>query len=208
MTNDVLDRRVQKTRQLLQDALVGLISEKGFESVTIQEILDRANVGRSTFYTHFENKYELLHSCFEDFHKLFEQHDTYLSEAKNHSRDLSETDFILDLFRFAARNHRLFKALLGKEGIAMFNHPIYDYVLTFIDGTFKKLAPNKKIPALQLEMLAHYVASAFIGTLKWWVDKDMPCTVEEADKYFEQFVMDGIREVLGLRATQFKNERT
>ena len=195
MSNGVLDRRVQKTRQLLQDALVGLISEKGFEAITIQEILDRANVGRSTFYTHFENKYELLHSYFEEFHHLFEQHNSHRSGGKKHSQNLSETDFSLDLFRLTARNHRLFKALLGKEGIAMFNHPIDDYIFTYIDEALKKLAPNQKLTSLQLEMLTHYIASAFIGTLKWWVDKDMPYTAEEADKYFKQFAMYGIGEI-------------
>ena len=57
---NAIDRRVQKTRQLLKDALVELILEEGYEAVTINEILDRANVGRSTFYIHFENKHELL----------------------------------------------------------------------------------------------------------------------------------------------------
>jgi AcrR family transcriptional regulator len=56
MAGKVLDRRIQKTLQHLQTALVELISEKGYDDVTIQEILDRANVGRSTFYAHFENK--------------------------------------------------------------------------------------------------------------------------------------------------------
>lgn len=192
------DRRVQKTRQLLRDALIALIAEKGFEAVTIQEILDRANVGRSTFYTHFENKHDLLHSCFEDFHNLFENHNTQLSKAKQRSQDLSENDFILDLFRFTARNHRLFKALLGKEGIAMFNHPIYDYLLTFVDEAFKKLTSNQKPASFQLEMLDHYVASAFIGTLKWWVENDMPCSAEEVDNYFKQLMLNGMKEVLGI----------
>ncbi|HEX3044024.1 MAG TPA: TetR/AcrR family transcriptional regulator [Bacillota bacterium] len=195
MPNNVLDRRVQKTRQSLRDALIELIAEKGFEAVTIQEILDRANVGRSTFYTHFENKHELLHSCFEDFHHLFEKHNTYLTDDKKHIRDFNETDLTLDLFRFTARNQRLFKALLGKEG-AMFNHPIHEYILTFIEEVLKKLTLNKKLAPLQMEISAHYMASAFIGTLKWWVEKDMPCSAEEIDHYFKQFVMNGIGEVL------------
>jgi len=53
MLQNDLDRRVQKTRKLLQDALIELVAEKSYESVTIREILDRANVGRSTFYAHF-----------------------------------------------------------------------------------------------------------------------------------------------------------
>jgi len=67
----VVDRRVQKTRQLLQEALTGLIAEKGYDSITIQHILDRANVGRSTFYAHFQDKEQLLHSCFDSLNGLF-----------------------------------------------------------------------------------------------------------------------------------------
>ena len=56
MATKAPDRRVQRTRKLLQDALMALILEKGYEAVTIQDIIDRANVGRSTFYAHFLDK--------------------------------------------------------------------------------------------------------------------------------------------------------
>ncbi len=55
-----IDRRVQKTRQLLREALVALIREKGFAALSVQEIIDRANVGRATFYAHFDSKEDLL----------------------------------------------------------------------------------------------------------------------------------------------------
>jgi AcrR family transcriptional regulator len=66
------DRRIQRTRRLLQDALVGLILEKGYEAITVQDILDRANVGRSTFYEHFYDKDDLLLSSFEFLRDDFE----------------------------------------------------------------------------------------------------------------------------------------
>jgi AcrR family transcriptional regulator len=177
------DRRVQKTRKLLQDALVGLMTERGQESITIQEILDRANVGRSTFYTHFDNKQELLHSCFKDFHELFEQLE----------RGLGKADFILDIFRFTARHHQLFKALLVKNGTAMFNRPIDAYSLASCKKVVSQLASRKKLTAMQREMLAHHISGALIGTLKWWIEKDMPCPVEEVDRFFKQLTMNGLR---------------
>jgi AcrR family transcriptional regulator len=64
------DRRVQRTNQLLRAALVSLIQEKGYENITVQNIIDRANVGRATFYAHFENKEDLLVSGFEDLRAL------------------------------------------------------------------------------------------------------------------------------------------
>src|SRR3972149_751590 len=82
MTQNVLDRRVQKTRKLLQDALIELVAEKGYESVTIQEILDKANVGRSTFYSHFQDKDQLLHSILDRLDELFEQHEKLFLDTK------------------------------------------------------------------------------------------------------------------------------
>lgn len=61
------DRRVVRTRQLLRDALVSLILERGYDEVTVQDVLDRANLGRSTFYAHYRNKDDLLFSGFEQF---------------------------------------------------------------------------------------------------------------------------------------------
>ena len=68
------DRRTNRTRKLLQEALVSLILEKGYEKVTVQNVIDRANVGRSTFYAHFQNMDDLLLSQFDDLREQFDQH--------------------------------------------------------------------------------------------------------------------------------------
>ena len=67
------DRRIERSQQLLRSALLSLIQEKGFEALTVQEIIDRANVGRATFYAHFENKEDLLLSGFEAFRASLKQ---------------------------------------------------------------------------------------------------------------------------------------
>src|SRR5688572_21995012 len=95
-----LDRRVQKTRKLLQDALVELVAEKGYEAVTIREILDRANVGRSTFYAHFQDKDQLLHSILEGLQALFEEHHKRLLSAAPQAGSPDNTDLTLSLFQF------------------------------------------------------------------------------------------------------------
>src|SRR5205809_7879580 len=66
MANRATDRRVQRTRQLLQDALISMMIAKGYETTTVQDILDRANVGRATFYAHFADKETLLNSRLAD----------------------------------------------------------------------------------------------------------------------------------------------
>lgn len=180
------DRRVQKTKRLLQDALVALISEKGFASVTIQDILDRANVGRSTFYLHYDNKNELLHSCFEDFCNLLEKHEMELSNFKKQSKSIDNTDYVLDFLRFVEKNHRLLKALLGKESMPMFHQHIHAYVYSYVDKFLKTAVPKDKQNFSEVKMLAQFFASGLIGTVIWWIEEDMPCPVEEADRFIRQ----------------------
>jgi AcrR family transcriptional regulator len=197
MPENVMDRRVQKTRKLLQDALVDLVSEKGLESVTIQDILDRANVGRSTFYTHFQDKYELLHSCFEELGKLFEHSGSWSIEGLKNPEVSNYSNFILSIFQLVGRNQRLFKALMGSQGIAIFNPPIYDHLFTFMYQSLKPVKSGEKQASLQTEIAAHYLVSAFIGLLRWWVEKDMPCSAEEMGKLFKQISLNGFKDVLG-----------
>src|SRR5215203_478965 len=117
-----VDRRVQKTRKLLQDALIQLVTEKSYESVSIREILERANVGRSTFYAHFQDKDQLLHSILDRLDELFKQHEKLFLDAKknigtadmmNLTHQFSPT---LNLFQFVGQNHRFFKPMLGNHG--------------------------------------------------------------------------------------------
>jgi AcrR family transcriptional regulator len=191
---NVMDRRVQKTRKLLQDALVDLVSEKDIESVTIQEILDRANVGRSTFYTHFQDKQELLHSCFEGLGKILEDHGSRPMESDTNQGDSPNDEFILNVFGFVGRNHRLFKALLGRQGIAIFNHPIYDFLFAYMQKHIDQLKARRNGNSLQTEMVSHYFTSSFIGVLRWWVEQDMPCTAEEMGKSFTRLSATGFKD--------------
>lgn len=218
MPQIVPDRRVQKTRKLLQDALIELVAEKGYETVTIQELLDRANVGRSTFYAHFQDKDQLLHSILERLDELFEQHKKQLLNAAKNSGNPDSTELphglspTLSLFQFAGENHRFFKAMLANRGYGIFAKPVYDYVfahvhglftrpvhndvVTHLHGPFEMLKSHEKYGSLESEVAAHYFASAVMGVLVWWVEKDMPCTAEETDRLFRELAMPGFRHAL------------
>ena len=108
-----LDRRVQRTRRALHQALADLILEKRYDKITIQDIIDRANVGRSTFYTHFLDKEDLLEKGFvmfsDDLAALFENADHTQEESEHvlHS---------LIFFRHAGMHHELYRAMLEGGG--------------------------------------------------------------------------------------------
>lgn len=218
MPQNVPDRRVQRTRKLLQDALIELVSEKGYESVKIWEILDKANVGRSTFYTHFQDKDQLLHSILDSLDDLFEQHKKQILDAAKNVGNTENTDLsigsspTINLFQFVGENHRFFKAVLGNRGYGIFAKPVYDYVFAHVHGIFtepvhadalvhlhepfKMLRSRDRYGSLESEIAAHYFVSAFMGILVWWVEKDMPCSAEEIDRIFRELAMPGFRHVL------------
>jgi AcrR family transcriptional regulator len=213
-----LDRRVQKTRKLLQDALIELVTEKGYEVVSIREILERANVGRSTFYAHFQDKDQLLHSILDRLNELFKQHEKHFLDV---NKNLSNSDILnfphessptLSLFRFIGQNHRFFKAMLGNRGYGIFAKPVYDYVFAHVHGlftrplhdsafvnsraSFKTSTSHEKYGSLESEIAAHYFVSALMGILVWWVEKEIPCTADEIDGLFRQLAVPSFRQVL------------
>ena len=220
MPQNVPDRRVQRTRKLLQDALIELVSEKGYESVKIWEILDKANVGRSTFYAHFQDKDQLLHSILDSLDDLFEQHKKQILDAAKNVGNTENTDLsigsspTINLFQFVGENHRFFKAVLGNRGYGIFAKSVYDYVFAHVHGIFtepvhadalvhlhepfKMLRSRDRYGSLESEIAAHYFVSALMGILVWWVEKDMPCSAEEIDRIFRELAMPGFRHVLAV----------
>ena len=218
MPQIIVDRRVQKTRKLLQDALIELVAEKSYESVSIREILERANVGRSTFYAHFQDKDQLLHSILDRLDELFVQHEKQFLDAKKNFGDADimnlaqEFSPTFSLFQFIGQNQRFFKAMLGNRGYGIFAKPVYDYVFAHVHGLFTKpvhndmvahmhapfkmLRSHEKYGSLESEIAAHYFVSALMGIMVWWVEKDMPCTAEEIDRLFRQLAIPSFGQVL------------
>ena len=132
MSKPTIDRRIRRTRQLLLNTLVDLILEKGYETITIQEIIDRADIGRSTFYFHFQDKEDLLLSGFENLRESYEVFYKHLSPSQ------TGWDFSLALFQHAEQNRQLIKALLGKQaGDALLRHSEKNLISAF-DGSFSK----------------------------------------------------------------------
>jgi AcrR family transcriptional regulator len=168
-----IDRRVQRTRQLLQNALNELILEKGYEKVTVQDVIDRANVGRSTFYAHFEDKEQLLLSGFEPLRAEFED---FLSGRAFDN----ETPWALSLSMFQQVEKR-------QGGYITLTH-IQKFLHGYLLGHLKQQLPGRNIPP---ELLAHYVASSFIALLTWWIDNKFPCSAEKINEYFRQLVEPG-----------------
>jgi len=174
------DRRIQRTRQSLQNALSELILEKGYEKVTVQDVIDRANVGRSTFYAHFENLDQLLLSGFEPLQAQFED---FLSGTLFDN----ESPWALSLAMF----QQVQKQKGGYITLTHVQKYLYGYLLDHLQLALPKR--NKKIPP---ELLAHYVASSFIALMTWWIDNGYPYSAEKMNELYRQLVEPGAMAVM------------
>ena len=163
----VPDRRVRRTRKLLQDAFISLVIEKGYEKTTIQDILDRADVGRSTFYVHYRDKEALLTANFDAMHEQLEHQLDQIAAA-------GPIDVALPaalLFEHAFRNQRMYRAMCGRQGGALVQRHLRRLIG---DVLRKRLRPQlqqvgAEVPA---DVAAEFYTSAALGLLVWWIDKD------------------------------------
>jgi AcrR family transcriptional regulator len=185
------DRRIQRTRQLLQDALIAVILEKGFDAVTVQDIIDRANVGRSTFYAHFQDKEDLLLSGFEHLRTEFEKHLFSESTASDNPWALS-----LSMFRHAQSQRQLYKALAGKQSGNIALAHIQKYLSAVLLSHIKKQSGTRKQNPPP-EIVAHYISSSYISLLTWWLDNDSPYSPEQMNAFYRQLVEPGVSVLMG-----------
>jgi AcrR family transcriptional regulator len=195
MPQKQLDRRIQKTLQHLQNALSELISEKNYEDISIQEILDRANVGRSTFYAHFENKDQLLRSILTYLNEQFEEGIRQFAEDHNRFEDNS-ANMPFRVVRFVEQNRWLFQAMLGKQRQGSATNPLYDYLFTVTREHFRMMIHIKHGDAAQSEMAAHFYTSAFIGALTWWLEQNIIYSAEEFSQQINRLILPGLKAVM------------
>lgn len=180
------DARVRRTRDALGDALVALMQEKPFDTITVQDVLDRAKVSRSTFYTHYSDKEDLLMSDAEEF---FEAISTALSQA----RDKSDRVFpVQEFFAHLANVQPFFKALV-KSGKFQENMELArGHFARGIERRLAELPRGRSIPPNELQAIAFTHAGALMSLLTWWLDRGMRESPAEMDQLFHRMVWNGV----------------
>lgn len=181
-----MDARVRRTRDALGDALVALIQEKPFDTITVQNVLDRAGVGRSTFYFHFSNKDDLLMSDADEF---FERLSMALSAHKDASDRVAP---VREFLAHVGEMRQFFEALI-KSGKAPENLELARE--HFARGIERRLAESPRgrgIPASERGALAFAYAGALLSLLTWWLDRGMRESPEHMDALFHRMVWTGM----------------
>ena len=189
MVKRATDRRVQRTRQLLQDALIAMMIEKGYEATTIQDIIDRANVGRATFYAHFADKETLLASRIEDLRAMLTQQQQQALATRGPVRERG-LGFSLAMLEHARSHLPLYAMIVGQPSgafvVQRIHRTIADLVALDLKGLGVKGTPEQRALATE------YVAGAFMAVLTWWLDHGAKLPPQEVDLIVRRLVMQGL----------------
>jgi AcrR family transcriptional regulator len=159
------DLRVQRTRKLIQDALIDLTIQKGFAAVTVRDITQYAKINRATFYRHYQDKFDLVDQYAQDVYRLLDESDGDSPEAG-----------LVKMFEHIRDHAKFFRVMLGKNGDPAFSEKIRHYIEQRIRRSLPEtMQRDKKAAALYL----NYVASGSAGVVLWWLEHDMPYSPAE-----------------------------
>jgi AcrR family transcriptional regulator len=195
MTDEKIDRRVQRTRELLKNALMQLIDEKGYDAVTIQDVADRANVGRTTFYSHYQSKDDLLLDHYADFA-------SHLIEEPLSYDDLMGDDPSTEMVRFL-------QTLAQEDGKAIYTTIMRGRDAEFITrGAHLQMAQNLTAslqaafpgvePNYPLGLLVNYIVRAQHALIDWWLTGRADHSVADVARLLHHMRRSAIREAYGL----------
>ena len=208
-TKSKIDRRIQRTRQSLRTALLELIKEKGYDTISIEEITERANVGRATFYLHYKDKEDLL---LEEFSEMANEKVQVLSEIPFSAWLPSQEDIadakakrpappLLILFEHIYDNSELYYILLKSEKSSRIVERIRkistEAIVKFVE-TKAKTDPIPLIFNIPIEFFAAFFSGALLSTVDWWLEEEMRHSPTEITHLFQTLFFKGAKNAISI----------
>jgi AcrR family transcriptional regulator len=181
------DERARRTRDRLGSAFVALIHEKPIEDVTVQNVLDRASVGRSTFYLHFRDKNDLLLSQLEIF---LETMSTALSVHKEVSDRVVP---VAEMFAHIENQRKLYRILAEAGRLNDFFDLAQTYFARGIEHRLRESKRLPKVPQVELAARAFSLAGSLLSLLRWWLDRGAKEPPGEMDELFHRMAWSGLQ---------------
>jgi AcrR family transcriptional regulator len=172
--------------------MLSLIEEKGFEAVSVQEIVDRANVGRATFYAHFDNKEDLLASGFDGLRASLKECQREALAVKSHAEERVFA-FSHEVFAHANEYRDVFQAMVGKQSGAVVQQLLHKIVLDLIRDEVKAIASRTAASSIPVEALARFMAGALLGLLMWWLNAKTRLSSEDVNRIFRRLAIPALK---------------
>ncbi|PLP55691.1 hypothetical protein CYK37_29030 [Mesorhizobium loti] len=183
-----IDRRVARTRRLLRDALFELTTENGYAAVTVEDICGRADVGRSTFYTHYPDKDALRKAAID------EHLDAVRAESDAGDSKPGASGFVFSgpAFAHADATRTMHRAMMGGK-----THEIPEEIRGWTAKQVRReLTGMAGKDAIRLEVATRFVTGAFFEVMHWWLDADAELPPAEIDRLFQTLAFEGARRML------------
>ncbi len=162
------ERRRQQTRQRLIQTTLQLVLEKGYDAISIQDITDRADLGRGTFYIHFKDKEDVVWAAFQDLFQALEQ------EAHQHlDRSMPQVEYygLLNIFSHAEKNRDLYRVVFGRQGSAALTARVQDYLANVFLYDIRRAPPPADVNFNLPEEIEAQILTGMISRLIfWWLE--------------------------------------
>ncbi|WP_190413624.1 TetR/AcrR family transcriptional regulator [Streptomyces venezuelae] len=183
------DRRVRRTRAALRQALVELVLDKGFHAVTVEEITERADVGRATFYAHYRDKEDLLVGIVRD---LAEDRERLLPAVRQaHAEGFTGLP-VKYVFEHAEQEKPVYQVVLRGEGDGRALREFTDLIRTHAEAAFRaRVAQLGVTPRIPLDVVARAWTGELIALLTWWVENDTGYSAAEITAHLRDLSVYG-----------------
>jgi AcrR family transcriptional regulator len=201
MEHKKMDRRVGRTRRMLRDAMMALILERGYDSVTIEDITNRADVGRTTFYLHYRDKEELLLESINDIIEDLKEQIAHIPLSAWSFSDGVSPSPIQMIFQHGAEHVDLYRVMLRGEGISKSHGQIRTLISNAAIELFRVRMEKENLsiqPVVALDFFVNYFAGAIMGILMWWLENNMPYPPKVMAEMFQKMFIPGAIEVMGV----------
>ncbi|GHO84015.1 TetR/AcrR family transcriptional regulator [Dictyobacter formicarum] len=182
MRQEKQDRRSQRTRQLVTKALAELLQEKRYEDITVRDIVERANVGSSTFYAHYFDKEDVQAALLK---QLFEQLHQQLLRRGGRQEIVPS----MELIQHVQQNAQQLQALVRSRSGETLWKVVERSISQIIEQSIMEQTSSKWSYAVPVPIVAHYLAATLLTLLKWWLSTDMPYSPEQMNDFFQQLAL-------------------
>ena len=179
-----MDRRQRKTREAIFNAFTKLLSDKDFNQITVGEIIDEADIGRATFYSHFETKDFLLKEfCQELFCHIFDTDNNEMHKHKHIFECNGSESVFLHLFQHLQKNDNNILSLLSSQNNEIFLRYFRTNLENLIENHLN-LFEHRKKKNIPEKFWKNHIVSTFVETIRWWIENGMKESPEVINEYF------------------------
>lgn len=188
------DRRISRTRKAIRGALIDLIVLKGYDDIKIQDIAEKADIGRSTFYAHYSTKDAVFLDSFIQL-KSWLKTCVDISRVDRKKVPTHRLEFIAPLCAHINEDRKLYQALVGHRGGGLARDEIRKILFEHVREDVEHSCHQRKIPKVMRDALIHYLVGAIIGVLSWWLDTKNSWSPEDVNEFLQSVVAPSLEKI-------------